>query len=277
MAVFLTEVRRQRERFARVRPAVEVCKLSGAVGTYANQDPRVEARVAKKLSFQAEVPATQVVSRDRHADYLCVLAQIGGTLENIAVEIRHLHRTEVREIEEFFAKGQKGSSAMPHQRNPILCDRITGLARLLRGYAMSGLENMVLWHERDISHSSVERMILPDATAILEYQLKLMNRVIENMVVNPKNIARNLNMTFGLIHSQQVLLALVERGMSRDLAYRKVQQLATQAWQEEVSFQQLVQNDADIKQRLTSADYKKCFDMKYHTKQVDKLFRSSRL
>jgi len=273
MAVFLTELRRQRERFKRARQAVEVCKLSGAVGTYANQDPRVEAQVAKKLKLQPEVPATQVVSRDRHADYLCVLAQIGGTLENIAVEIRHLHRTEVREVEEFFAKGQKGSSAMPHKRNPILCERITGLARLLRGYAISALENMALWHERDISHSSVERMILPDATAILEYQLKLMANVLENMVVNPENIQRNLNLTYGLIHSQQVLLALVKKGMTRDRAYRKVQQLAMQAWQQQEDFKELVKADPEIKRKLSAEDFKACFDMKYHTKHIERIFR----
>ncbi|MCD4813255.1 adenylosuccinate lyase [bacterium] len=273
IAVFLTELRRQLERFDRACASVEVCKLSGAVGTYANQDPRVEAKVAKKLTLQQEVPATQVASRDRHAEYLCVIAQVGGTLENIAVEIRHLHRTEVREAEEFFAKGQKGSSAMPHKRNPILCERITGLARLLRGYAVAAMENMALWHERDISHSSVERMILPDATAILEYQCKLTANVMENLAVNPKMMQHNIDLTFGLVHSQQVLLALVEKGMSRDIAYHKVQHLAMQAWNEQKDFRQLVRADRDIQNRLSERDFKMCFDMQYHTKHVARIFR----
>jgi len=277
MAVFLTEIRRQQERFKHARASVEVCKLSGAVGTYANQDPRVEAAVARSLKLTQEIPSTQVASRDRHAEYLCCLAQLGGTVENIAVEIRHLHRTEVREVEEYFAKGQKGSSAMPHKRNPILCERITGLARLLRGYASAALENMALWHERDISHSSVERIILPDATATMEYQLSLMSKVVENMVVHPENMRHNLDMTYGLIHSQQVLLTLVEKGISRDLAYQKVQKLAMQAWEERRDFKQLVAGDPEISGRLTPAELKKCFDLGYHTKHVDRIFKQLKI
>ncbi|MBN1595698.1 adenylosuccinate lyase [candidate division FCPU426 bacterium] len=273
LAVFLAQVRRQRIRFSRARRAVEVCKLSGAVGTYANQDPRVETRVSQRLELEPEVPATQVVSRDRHADYLCVLAQISGTLENIAVEIRHLHRSEVREVEEFFARGQKGSSAMPHKRNPILCERISGLARLQRGYALTALQNMSLWHERDISHSSVERIILPDATATLEYQCKLMTQVLEHMVVYPRNIQQNLHLTFGLIHSQQVLLALVNKGMSRDDAYRKVQTLAMKAWEKRIHFRELLRKDQEISKFLKSGDIQKCFDIQYHTKHIEKIFK----
>jgi adenylosuccinate lyase len=277
LAVFLAEVRRQRERFGRARLAVEVCKLSGAVGTYANQDPRVEAAVARRLRLAPEVPATQVAARDRHAEYLCSLAQIGGTLENISVEIRHLQRTEVREVEEYFAKGQKGSSAMPHKRNPILCERISGLARLLRGYAVAALENMALWHERDISHSSVERMILPDATAVAEYQLTLTVRVLETLQVNPQRMRRNLDLTFGLVHSQQVLLALVAAGAGRDEAYRRVQRLAMQAWSEEKDFRRLVEQDPVIKQHLTPAALNACFDLRYHTKHIPRIFRALKL
>ncbi|MEW6516671.1 MAG: adenylosuccinate lyase [candidate division FCPU426 bacterium] len=277
LAVFLAEVRRQQERFARARRTVEICKLSGAVGTYANQDPRVEAAVARQLRLTPEVPATQVAARDRHAEYLCCLAQIGGTLENIAVEIRHLQRTEVREVEEFFAKGQKGSSAMPHKRNPILCERITGLARLLRGYAQSALENMALWHERDISHSSVERMILPDATAVMEYQLSLAARVLETLRVDAKRMRRNLDLTFGLVHSQQVLLALVESGLDRDEAYRRVQALAMRAWSEEKDFRRLVAQDPVIGKRLSPAALRACFDLRYHTKHIPRIFRALKL
>jgi adenylosuccinate lyase len=273
MAVFLMELRRQQERFSRARSAVEVGKLSGAVGTYANQDPRIEARVCRGLKLVPEVPATQIASRDRHAEFLCALAQIAGTLENISVEIRHLHRTEVREVEEYFAKGQKGSSAMPHKRNPILCERISGLARLVRGYAVAALENMALWHERDISHSSVERMILPDATATVEYQLSLTVKVIQNLVVYPENMKRNLDMTYGLVHSQQVLLTLVKKGMSRDQAYRKVQELAMRAWEQRTDFKKLVSEDIKLKALFSAKDIKECFDLKYHTRYIDRIYR----
>ena len=272
LAVFLNEVRRQQSRFKPARKTVETGKLSGAVGTYANQDPRVEELVCKKLKISPEIPATQVVSRDRHAEYLCVLAQISGTLENIAVEIRHLQRTEVREVEEYFAKGQRGSSAMPHKRNPILCERITGLSRLMRGYAMAALENMALWHERDISHSSVERMILPDATATLEYQLSLTIKVIEKMLVHKDNINKNLNLTYGLIHSQQVLLTLVKKGMDRDKAYKKVQSLAMQAWEKKEDFKKLVRADETIQALLKPTDFKACFDLDFHTKHIKRIY-----
>ncbi len=273
LAVFLMELRRQAERFENARRGVEVCKLSGAVGTYANQDPRVEARVAKKLQLLPELPATQIVARDRHAAYVSALAQLGGTLENIALEIRHLHRTEVQEVEEFFAKGQKGSSAMPHKRNPILCERITGLARLLRGYAGAALENMALWHERDISHSSVERMILPDATATLEYQLSLTAKVMENLQVYPGQMKKNLGLTYGLFHSQQVMLALVEKGMDRDQAYRLVQRLAQRAGQDGRAFREVVGQDREIQSRLSPQHIEKCFDLHYHLKQIKNIFR----
>jgi adenylosuccinate lyase len=277
LAVFWAEVRRQQERFQQARKTVEVGMFSGAVGTYANQDPRVERLACRRLGLTPELPSTQVISRDRHAVYLCSLAQVGSTLEKISVEIRHLQRTEVREAEEYFAKGQKGSSAMPHKRNPILCERITGLSRLLRGYALAGLEDVALWHERDISHSSVERMILPDATATMEYQLSKMAEVIEHLVVHPKNMERNLNLTRGLIHSQQVLLTLVTKGMGRDEAYKKVQTLAMRAWTQDESFRDLMQADPDIARVLTAADFKTCFDLSYHTKHVDGIFRRLKL
>ncbi len=273
LAVFMAELQRQWERFARARKMVEVGMLSGAVGTFANQDPRVEAKVCKELKLEAELPSTQVVSRDRHADYLCTLAQLAGTLENIAVEIRHLHRTEVREVEEFFAKGQKGSSAMPHKKNPIICERITGLARVMRSYAMASLENMALWHERDISHSSVERIILPDATATMEYMLKLTGNVLENMVVYKDHMKANLNLTFGLIHSQQVLLTLVKKGLSRDDAYRHVQRLAMKAWEDKTSLKTLVMEDKELNRYLSAKDLEECFDLSYHTKHIDKIFK----
>jgi adenylosuccinate lyase len=273
LAVFLMEVRRQQARFVRARQAVEVGMFSGAVGTYANQDPRVELLACKRLGLEPELPSTQVVARDRHAEYLCVLAEIGGTLENIAVEIRHLQRTEVREAEELFAKGQKGSSAMPHKRNPIITERITGLARLLRGYALSALEDMALWHERDISHSSVERIILPDATALAEYQLHKTADMIENLVVHADNMLKNLNLTRGLIHSQQVLLTLVQKGLSRDLAYRRVQELAMRAWEKGEDFKALVLSDPEIIAKIKVKDLEACFDLRYHTKYIDQIFK----
>lgn len=277
LAVFLMEVRRQQERFARARRTVEVGMFSGAVGTYANQDPRVELLACKRLKLEPELPSTQVVARDRYAEYVSCLAQIGGTLENIAVEIRHLQRTEVREAEEYFAKGQKGSSAMPHKRNPILCERITGLARLLRGYAAAALENMALWHERDISHSSVERMILPDATSLMEYQLRKTAEVLENLVVHPENMKKNLNLTRGLIHSQQVLLTMIQKGLSRDLAYRKVQELAMRSWQHGEDFKALILSDPEITAKVAPKDLEACFDLGYHTKHVNQIFRRLKL
>jgi len=277
LAVFYSQVRRQLERFRRARRSVAVGMLSGAVGTYAHQDPKVEARVCRRLHLAPELPSTQIISRDRHAEYVCALAQLSGTLENIAVEIRHLHRTEVREVEEFFARGQKGSSAMPHKRNPIVCERISGLARLVRGYAVAALENMALWHERDISHSSVERMILPDATATVEYQLTKLAEVIENLVVYPENMRRNLNLTHGLIHSQQLLLRLVQQGLPRDRAYRKVQTLALRAWERGEDFRKLVERDPELRARLTPQDIRRSFDVNYHLKQIDGIFRRLRL
>jgi adenylosuccinate lyase len=277
LAVFLMELRRQRARFAAARRDVEVGMFSGAVGTYAHQDPRVEDLACRKLGLSRELPSTQIVARDRHAAYVSALAQIGGTLENLAVEIRHLQRTEVREVEEFFAPGQKGSSAMPHKRNPILCERITGLARLLRGYALAAFEDMALWHERDISHSSVERMILPDATAIAEYQARKAAEVVETLQVYPERMRRNLELTRGLIHSQQVLLTLVRKGFDRDQAYRKVQTLAMQAWKHGTSFKDLVCADREISARLTPRDLAACFDLAYHTKYVDRIFRQLKL
>jgi adenylosuccinate lyase len=234
--VFAFELARDRDRLRRAREAVSVGKVSGAVGTYAAVDPLVEEHVCRELGLAPADAATQVVQRDRHAEYMSALAVTGATLEQIAVEIRHLARTEVREVEEPFEQGQKGSSAMPHKRNPIVCERITGLARLLRSNLQAALENVALWHERDISHSSVERVILPDSTTLLDYMLHITTFVMENLKVFPERMRENLESGGGLVFSQQVLLALVDRGMSREDAYRFVQGAAAAAWDQGEDF-----------------------------------------
>jgi adenylosuccinate lyase len=236
LAVFAFELARDRDRLRRAREAISVGKVSGAVGTYAAVDPLVEEHVCRELGLAAADAATQVVQRDRHAEYMSALAVTGATLEQIAVEIRHLARTEVREVEEPFEQGQKGSSAMPHKRNPIVCERITGLARLLRSNLQAALENVALWHERDISHSSVERVILPDSTTLLDYMLHITTFVMENLKVFPERMRENLESGGGLVFSQQVLLALVDRGMSREEAYRFVQGAAAAAWDQGKDF-----------------------------------------
>ena len=236
LAVFAFELARDRDRLRRAREAISVGKVSGAVGTYAAVDPLVEEHVCRELGLAAADAATQVVQRDRHAEYMSALAVTGATLEQIAVEIRHLARTEVREVEEPFEQGQKGSSAMPHKRNPIVCERITGLARLLRSNLQAALENVALWHERDISHSSVERVILPDSTTLLDYMLHITTFVMENLKVFPERMRENLESGGGLVFSQQVLLALVDRGMSREDAYRFVQGAAAAAWDQGKDF-----------------------------------------
>lgn len=272
LALWFEETNRNIERLDRAIETISVGKLSGAVGTYAHIDPFVEQYVCEKLELRASPIATQVLQRDRHAEYLSTLAIIGGSLEKFATEIRHLQRTEVLEAEEFFSEGQKGSSAMPHKRNPITCERIAGMSRLLRGYAQSALENIALWHERDITHSSVERVIIPDATIALDYMLARMVHVIETMNVYPHHMLRNLNAMHGLIHSQKVLLALTKKGILREDAYRFVQRNAMRVWKEEVDFEELLLEDADVVKALTRDELHECFAMHDAVANVDRIF-----
>jgi adenylosuccinate lyase len=254
LAVWAFELDRDRERLRRAREAISVGKVSGAVGTYSAVDPFVEEHVCRELGLRPADAATQVIQRDRHAEYLAAVAITGATLEKIAVEIRHLSRTEVREVQEPFGEGQKGSSAMPHKRNPILSERVTGLARLLRANLQAALENVALWHERDISHSSVERVILPDSTILLDYLLDVTNRVVEGMEVYPDRMRRNLEASGGLVFSQQVLLGLVDRGLSRDEAYAIVQAAAAAAWDRDAEFRAELWRNERVREVLTAED-----------------------
>ncbi|PLX31091.1 MAG: adenylosuccinate lyase [Ignavibacteria bacterium] len=272
LALWHEEMLRNLERLDRAIERISFGKISGAVGTYANISPTVEEYVCRKMDLKPSPISTQILQRDRHAEFLSTLAIIGGSLEKFATEIRHLQKTEVLEVEEYFAKGQKGSSAMPHKRNPITCERVAGMARLLRGYAMGGLENQSLWHERDITHSSVERVILPDATIALDYMLAKMTSIVEKFFVYPDNMLRNLNGTRGLIFSQQVLLALTKKGMLREDAYRIVQGHAMRVWKEEVHLRELVTADEEIRAILTDEDIDACFDVNRGTKHVDMIF-----
>jgi len=272
LAYAYAEFARAKERMARARAEVATCAISGAVGTFANVDPRVEACVARKMGLVPEPVSTQVIPRDRHAMYFATLAVIASSLERLAVEIRHLQRTEVLEAEEFFAEGQKGSSAMPHKRNPVLSENITGLARMVRAYALPAMENVALWHERDISHSSVERMIGPDATATLDFALARMAGVIESLVVYPQNMQKNLDRLGGLIHSQRVLLALVEKGLAREEAYRLVQRNAMRVWQDGGDFLALLNADPEISKALSASELEALFDLGYHTRHVEAIF-----
>jgi adenylosuccinate lyase len=242
------------------------------VGTFANVDPRVEAYVAQKMGLRPEPVSTQVIPRDRHAMYFATLAVIASSLERLAVEIRHLQRTEVLEAEEYFSEGQKGSSAMPHKRNPVLTENITGLARMVRAYALPALENVALWHERDISHSSVERMIGPDATVTLDFALARMAGVIDRLVVYPENMRRNLDRLGGLVHSQRVMLALVDKGLAREEAYALVQRNAMRVWQDGGDFLALLKADAEVSGALSAGELEALFDLAYHTKHVDDIF-----
>jgi adenylosuccinate lyase len=260
LAVWAFELDRDRDRLRRAREAVSVGKVSGVVGTYAAVDPFVEEHVCRELGLRPAEAATQVIQRDRHAEYVSALAITGATLEKIAVEIRHLARTEVREIQEPFAPGQKGSSAMPHKRNPILCERITGLARVLRGNLQAALEDVALWHERDISHSSVERVILPDSAILLHYLLHLAMRVIEGMEVSPERMRRNLEASGGLAFSQQVLLALVDRGLSRDEAYGIVQRAAAAAWDQGADFREALRSEPRVRETLPQPELDPLFE-----------------
>jgi adenylosuccinate lyase len=247
------------------------------VGTFAHIPPEVETFTCEYLGLSPAPVSTQTLQRDRHAYYMATIALIGGTLEKIAVEIRHLQRTELREAEEFFRKGQKGSSAMPHKRNPISSENITGCARVLRGYMISAYENMPLWHERDISHSSVERIILPDATILLDYMLHRFSGVIEKLMVYPENMKENMEKTHGLVFSQRLLLMLIEKGLARETAYDTVQPLAMKAWEEKRSFLELVESDDTIKENLSAEEIENAFDLNHHTRRVDEIFKRAGL
>lgn len=273
LAQAYAEFERNRERLAAARKDIATCAISGAVGTFANIDPFVEQYVAEKMGLAVEPVSTQVIPRDRHAMFFATLAVIASSIERLATEVRHLQRTEVLEAEEFFAKGQKGSSAMPHKRNPILTENLTGLARLVRGYALPAMENVALWHERDISHSSVERIIAPDATVTLDFALARLTSVIDKLVVYPENMAKNLDRLGGLIHSQRVLLALTQAGVSREEAYAIVQRNAMKVWAGEGDFLSFLKADADVTKALSERDLEALFDLGYHTKHVKTIFK----
>ena len=266
------EIERDMERLKQARELMAVGKLSGAVGTYSNIDPFVEEYVCKKLDLKPVRLATQVIQRDRHAHFLTTLAIIGSSLDKMATEIRNLQRTDIREAEEYFAPGQKGSSAMPHKRNPITCEKVSGMARLLRGYAVAGLEDVALWHERDISHSSVERVILPDATIALDHMLRKFTNIIDKLLVYPDAMIANLNKTGGLIFSQNLLIALVTKGVLREDAYKWVQRNAMARWLEGADFKTNVEADPDIKKYLTDEEIEHCFDPKPMLRNVDLIF-----
>lgn len=272
LALWLEEMKRNLERFKMASRDVEFGKISGAVGTYANIDPFVEAYVCEKLGLQPAPISTQTLQRDRHAFYMSTLALIATSIEKFAVEIRGLQKSETREVEEFFAKGQKGSSAMPHKRNPIGSENMTGMARVIRGYMTTAYENVPLWHERDISHSSAERIILPDATIALNYMLNRFGNIVKNLTVYPENMKRNMDRTLGLIYSQRVLLALIDKGMSREEAYDTVQPRAMEAWEKQVQFRSLIESDEKIAGLLSEAEIDDCFDYNYHIKHVDMIF-----
>ncbi|MDC8753569.1 adenylosuccinate lyase [Erythrobacter sp. sf7] len=274
LAQAYAEFDRCRARLVAARAEIATCAISGAVGTFANVDPQVEAYVAEQLGLAVEPVSTQVIPRDRHAMYFATLAVIAGSIERIAVEIRHLQRTEVLEAEEYFSPGQKGSSAMPHKRNPILTENLTGQARMIRAYALPALENVALWHERDISHSSVERFIGPDATITLDFALARLTGVVDKLLVYPERMEKNLNRMGGLIHSQRVLLALTQAGLTRDDAYRLVQRNAMKVWESDgaLSLLELLKADPDVTAALSPAELEEKFDLGYHFKHVDTIF-----
>ena len=273
LAGFYAEFRRARARLAAAKAEIATCAISGAVGTFANIDPRVEEHVAAKMGLAVEPVSTQVIPRDRHAAYFAALAVAASSLERLAVEIRHLQRTEVLEAEEYFSPGQKGSSAMPHKRNPVLTENVTGLARMVRAYAIPALEDVALWHERDISHSSVERYIGPDATITLDFALHRMAGVVEKLVVYPERMQANLDRTQGLVHSQRVLLALTQAGIAREDAYRLVQRNAMRTWNGEGPLLDLLKADPEVAARVPPEKLEAMFDLGYHLKQVDTIFK----
>ena len=273
LASWFAEMQRNRRRLAAARENIATGAISGAVGTFANIDPYVEEYVCKKMGLTPEPVSTQVIPRDRHAEYFCVLALIASSLERIAIEIRHLQRTEVLEAEEFFSKGQKGSSAMPHKRNPILSENLTGQARYIRSMCIPALENVALWHERDISHSSVERYIGPDGTVALDFSLRRLNGLIRNLVVYPGNMLDNLNKMKGLVFSQKILLDLTQAGVSREDAYSIVQRNAMKVWEQGKDFQEELLADPDVVGALGEAKIRESFDLAYHLKHVDTIFK----
>ena len=273
LASWYAEMERNRKRLEAARENIATGAISGAVGTFANIDPVVEQYVCEKLGLNPEPVSTQVIPRDRHAEYFSVLAIIASSMERIAVEVRHLQRTEVLEAEEFFSKGQKGSSAMPHKRNPILTENLTGQARYIRSFAIPAMENVALWHERDISHSSVERYIGPDATVALDFSLRRLSGLVEKLVVYPENMLKNLNQMRGLVFSQKILLDLTQAGVSREDAYRMVQRNAMKVWEEGKDFQEELLADKDVVAALGEAKIRESFDLNYHLKHVDTVFR----
>jgi adenylosuccinate lyase len=274
LAGWLAEVLRNRDRLVRLRKEIAVGKISGAVGTYANVDPQIEAIACQNLGLEPDCASTQVISRDRHADYVQQLALLTASIERFAVEIRNLQRTDVLEVEEFFSKKQKGSSAMPHKRNPIRSERLTGMARIVRGNAVAALENVALWHERDISHSSVERVILPDSCILTHFMLKEITGLVKNLLVYPENMKRNMNVYGGVIFSQRVMLTLVEKGMNREAAYRVVQECAHEAWNKsDGDFRKLISQDETVTETLSSEEIDACFDPNHHLKNLDEIYQ----
>ena len=273
LARWYSEMKRNIERFDRAAKGVEAGKISGAVGTYANIDPFVEEYVCEKLGIRAQEVSSQILPRDLHADYMASLALIATSLEEFATEIRGLQKSETREVEEYFAKGQKGSSAMPHKRNPIGSENICGLARVCRGHMVTAYENVALWHERDISHSSAERIILPDTTILIDYMLDRFGRIVKNLTVFPENMKRNMDKTFGLIYSGRVLLKMIDTGMSREAAYDLVQPYTAKAWDEQTQFRPLLESDATIMSRLSKEDLDDAFDYHWHLKHIDDIFK----
>ncbi len=273
LANWYSEIKRDQERFEHAAAGVEAGKISGAVGTFANISPQAEALVCEKLQLRPQEISTQVLPRDLHAEYIMTLALIAASVERFALEIRHLQRTEVREVEEFFAPGQKGSSAMPHKRNPIGSENVTGLARVIKGHVFTALENIELWHERDISHSSAERIILPDTTEILDYMLHRFTKIVQNLTVFPQKMEADLQITHGLIYSQRVMLKLIKTGLSRETAYDIVQPLTAQVWEQKCDFRQLLEADPQIQQHLSKADLDDAFDYHWHLRHVDEIFQ----
>jgi adenylosuccinate lyase len=277
IAIFYEEIKRNIKRMEAAKENISFGKISGAVGTFSNIEPQVEHYVCKKLSLKPAPVSNQVLQRDRHAQYMCAIAITGATLEKLATELRSLQRTEILEAEEYFSKTQKGSSAMPHKRNPITCERICGLARILRANAHAAIENISLWHERDISHSSVERVIIPDSTILLDYMLKTMTALIEHLIVYPDNMKKNLEKTGGLIFSQRVMIELIKAGMTREEAYRIVQKHAMSAWKEGKDFKESLLQDHEIKKFLKAYKINACFDMSYYLRNIDKIFKRTRI
>ena len=273
MALWYTEMKRNLERFKRVREEIEVGKMSGAVGTFANIPPEIEEHVCKELGLDCAPVSTQTLQRDRHAYYIATLGLIATSIEKFAVEVRGLQKTETREVEEAFAKGQKGSSAMPHKRNPIGSENVTGLARVIRGYITTAYENVPLWHERDISHSSAERIMLPDVTIALDYALNRFTNIIDRSTIYPENMKKNIDKTFGLIYSQRVMLTLINKGMVREEAYDIVQPKAMESWETQTPFRTLVEQDSRITELLDTKELDECFDENHHLNQVDTIFK----